>query len=165
LEALNVHLASLSLAEDASMMSLAKIMRKEEYLTKLIGVLTKFTKDQSDLSPGDDEPLLGDEFSIVLNDTVAVEIKAIVYEAQVHILLGMTYHGQYEAARKICHQILDMYAQCPLRRVRVVERLLYLAIVEGNEVEDILALGSDAITTLTSTKVFLIYSRLTLDIW
>lgn len=147
------------------MMSLTQIMRKEEYLTKLIGVLTKFTKDQSGLSPGDDEPVLSDDFSIVLNDTIPVETKATVYEIQVHTLLGMTCHGQYAAARKICQQVLEMYSQFPLRHVRVVERLLYLASVDGNEVENILRLGSDAIAMLTSTKVSPVYFPLTTDFW
>jgi hypothetical protein len=165
LEALNVHLSSLSL-DDAGM-SLAQVMRKEEYLTRLVGVLTKFTKVQSGWSPGDETPSMNDEFSIVLNDTFPVEVKAIVYEIQVHTLLGMTHHGQYATARRICRQSLDLYDgnQYPIRRVRVIERLLYLAIVEGEESEDLLDLGSTAVTTLTTTKVRFTNAILTIGIW
>jgi hypothetical protein len=163
LEALNVHLTSVSL--DMSM-SLVQIMKKEEYLTRLIGVLTKFTKDQSDWSPGDDIPTINDDFSIVLNDTVPIEVKAMVYEIQVHILLGMTHRGQNATASRICRQILDMYTDnYPLRRVRVIERLLYLAIVEGDEMGDLLTLGSSTIATLTSTKVFSLCIGLTTGLW
>jgi hypothetical protein len=147
-------------------MSLVQIMKKEEYLTRLIGVLTKFTKDQSDWSPGDDIPTINDDFSIVLNDTVPLEVKAMVYEIQVHILLGMTHRGQYTTARRICHQILDIYTDnYPLRRVRVIERLLYLAIVEGDDMGDLLTLGSSAIATLTSTKVFSCCIELITGLW
>jgi hypothetical protein len=130
-------------------------MKKEEYLTRLVGVLTKFTRDQSDWSPGEVNPILNDEFSIILSDTLPIEVKAAVYEIQVHVLLGMTHEGHYMTARNICRKALDIYteANCPLRRVRVIERLLYLAVVTGDDIEDLLALGSDAISSLTSTKV------------
>ena len=136
-------------------MSLAQVMRKEEYLTRLTGVLTKFTKDQSGWSPGDEFPSISDDYSIVLNDTVPIEVKAVIYEIQVHVLLGMTHQGQYTTARRICREVLDLYPDTyfPIRRVRVIERLLYIAIVEGDEVGDLLNLGVSAITTLTSTKV------------
>jgi hypothetical protein len=141
-------------------------MKKEEYLTRLIGVLTKFTKDQSGLSPGDVGPSISDEFSIVLNDTISDEVKGIVYEIQVHILVGMTHRGQYAMGRKICRQLLDIYSDSyPLRRVRVIERLLYLEIIEGSELGDLLDLGGSAIIALTTTKVFLYWFRLTKDIW
>lgn len=135
-------------------MSLPQVMKKEEYSMRLVGVLTKFTKDQSGWSPGDDGPSINDDYSIVLNDTIPIEVRAMVYEIQVHVLLGMTHRGQYATARRICRQTLDMYTEeYPIRRVRVVERLLYLAIVEGDELGDLLNLGSSAITVLTSTKV------------
>lgn len=147
-------------------MSLLQIMKKEEYLTRLIGVLTKFTKDQSGWSPGDDIPTINDDFSIVLNDTIPIEVKAIVYEIQIHILLGMTHRGQYATARRICRQILDMYTDnYPLRRVRVIERLLYLSIVEGDDMGDLLTLGSSVIATLTSTKVFSLCIELITGLW
>jgi hypothetical protein len=130
-------------------------MKKEEYLTRLVGVLTKFTRDQSDLSPGEITPLLNDEFSIVLSDTLPVEVKGVVYEIQVHVLLGMTHEGRYITARNICRKALDIYTEagCPLRRVRVIERLLYLSVVTGDDTEDLLTLGAGAISSLTSTKV------------
>ena len=136
-------------------MSLAQVMRKEEYLTRLTGVLTKFTKDQSGWSPGDDFPSVHNDYSIVLNDTVPIEVKAMIHEIQIHVLLGMTHQGQYSTARKICREALDLYTEndYPIRRVRVIERLLYIAIVEGDEIGDLLNLGSSAITTLTAAKV------------
>ena len=153
LEALNVHLTSISV--DSGTMTLAQVMRKEEYLTRLTSVLTKFTKDQFESSPGGDFPSVSDDYSIVLNDTVPIEVKAVIYEIQVHVLLGMTHQGQYTTARRICREVLDLYPDTdfPIRRVRVVERLLYIAIVEGHEVGDLLDLGASAITTLATTKV------------
>jgi hypothetical protein len=141
-------------------------MKKEEYLTRLVGVLTKFTRDQSDWSPGEITPVLNDEFSIVLSDTLPVEVKAAVYEIQVHVLLGMTHEGRYTTARNIGRKALDVYtdANCPLRRVRVVERLLYLAVVTGDDTQDLLALGASAISSLTSTKVHRFMTSLTVDI-
>jgi hypothetical protein len=155
LEALNIHVTTLSLESDVGTLPLTQIIKKEEYLCRLIGVLTKFTKDQSDWSPGLEVESLDDEFSIVLNDEIPVEVKGIVYEIQVNILLGMTHQGQYATARKICQRVLEMYneSHCPLRRIRVIERFLYIAIVEGDH-DNILELGSDAITTLASTKVY-----------
>jgi hypothetical protein len=136
-------------------MSLAQVMRKEEYLTRLTSVLTKFTKDQSGWSPGDEFLSISDDYSIVLNDTVPIEVKAVIYEIQVHVLLGMTHQGQCTTARRICREVLDLYSDThfPIRRVRVIERLLYIAVVEGDEVGDLPNLGASAITSLTSTKV------------
>ena len=153
LEALNIYLTSVSV--DSGTMTLPQVMRKEEYLTRLTGVLTKFTKDQSGWSPGDDFPSVNDDYSIVLNDTVPIEVKAVVYEIQINVLLGMTHQGQYTTARRICREILELYPDThfPIRRVRVIERLLYIAIIEGDEVGDLLNLGASAITALTSTKV------------
>jgi hypothetical protein len=157
LEALNVHLDTISVETDATVLPLGQLMKKEEYLTRLIGVLTKFTRDQSDWSPGELTPAPSDEFSIVLNNNVSIEVKAVVYEIQVHVLLGMTHEGRYAIARNICGKALDIYAEanCTLRRARVLERLLYLAVVTGEDTEDLLALGSSAISSLTSTKVYL----------
>ena len=131
-------------------------MKEEEYLTRLVGALTKFTKDQSDWSPGDVAPSINDDYSIVLSEEHPIETKAAVYEIQVHVLLGMTHQGQYTNARSICHQALDMYTEtnCPLRRIRVIERLLYIAVIEGEGIGDLQDLGSSAITTLTTTKVY-----------
>lgn len=153
LEALNIYLTSISV--DFGTMTLSQVMRKEEYLTRLTGVLTKFTKDQSGWSPGDDFPCINDDYSIILNDTVPIEVKAVVYEIQLHVLLGMTHQGEYTTARRICGEILDLYPEThfPIRRVRVIERLLYIAIVEGDRVGDLMNLGASAITALASTKV------------
>ena len=78
-----------------------------------------------------------------------------IHEIQIHVLLGMTHQGQYSTARKICREVFDLYAEnhYPIRRVRVIERLLYIAIVEGDEPGDLLNLGSSAIATLTAAKV------------
>ena len=163
LEALNVHLSTISF--DCTM-CLERVIKGEEYLTRLIGVLTKFTKDPNGWSPGDEEPNISDDFSIVLNDTISDEVKAIVYEIQVHVLLGMTHRGQYAMGRKICRQLLDIYSEnYPLRRARVIERMLYLAIIEGSEVGDPLNLGGSAIASLTTTKVFSYLPMLTKGFW
>ena len=124
-------------------------------MTRLVGVLTRFTRDESGWSPGMEESLNDDEYSIVLNETLSVETKSLVSEVQVHILLRMTHQGQYTTARKLCRQTLETYTglNCPLRRIRVVERLLYLAVINGDTRDDILDLGRGAITILTSPKV------------
>jgi len=154
LESMNIQIETLGLATDVAFMSLGQLMKKEEYLTRLIGCLTRFTRDQSEWSPGE-APALDDEFELTINDTTQPEVKAFVYEVQVHILLGMTHKGRDMSARKIAQKALDIYTetQCPLRRLRVIERLLYLAIMGGGDVEDLLALASEAISTLTATKV------------
>ena len=160
LEALNVLLSEglgeTSANEMVAGMSIGQVMRNEEYMTKLVAVLTRFTKDQGEMSPGDKEMELDEEFSIVLNDDVGVQVKALVYEIQVHVLMEMTHQGRYATAKKIGQKALEIYteANCPLRRVRVIERLLYLAVVEGEDVDDSLSLGRCAINTLTSTKVY-----------
>jgi len=160
LEALNV-LLSEGLGktwgdEVAATMSVGQTMRKEEYMKKLVAVLTRFTKDQGEMSPGDKEMELDEEFSIVLNDDVEVEVKALVYEIQVHVLLEMTHQGRYTTAKKVGQKALKIYseANCPLRQARVIERLLYLAVVEGEDMDDSLTLGDNAIHTLTLTKVY-----------
>ena len=155
LEALNIHMESLDLANEAATMSLQQVMKKEEYLKRLIGCLTRFTKDQSDWSP-EEQPDVDEEFEITLSDTASPETKALVYEVQVHILLGMSHKGTHATARKICHKALGIYTEmdCPLRRARVIERLLYLSIVDGEDVKDILDIGARTIDTLVSTKVY-----------
>ena len=160
LEALNV-LLSEGLGktwgdEVAATMSVGQTMRKEEYMKKLVAVLTRFTKDQGEMSPGDKEMELDEEFSIVLNDDVEVEVKALVYEIQVHVLLEMTHQGRYTTAKKVGQKALKIYseANCPLRQARVIERLLYLAVVEGEDIDDSFTLGDNAIHTLTLTKVY-----------
>ena len=154
LEALNIHIGSLDLANEVAVISFGQLMKKEEYLTRMIGCLTKFTRDMSDWSPGE-EPAMDDEFEITLSDTTPLEVKAFVYEIQVQILLGMTHKGRDVSARKIAQKALDIYNEtnCPVRGLRVIERLLYLAITDGEDVHDVLALGSGAITTVTSVKV------------
>ena len=154
LESLNIHISRLPLAVDAAILSLNQIMRKEEYLCKLIGVLTKFTKEQSDWSPGVDTPETSDEFSIILNDAIPLEVQALIYEIQAHVLLGMTHRGQLATAKKICQKALETYSESdhPLRRIRVVERLLYLAIIDG-DTEAAIHLGATVITFLASAKV------------
>jgi hypothetical protein len=130
-------------------------MQREEYLCRLTGTLTKFTQDQGELSPGvETAPGINTEFSIVLGDSVALEAKALVYEIQIHILLGMTHEGRCAVAKKICQRTLDLYSEVeyPLRRVRVIERLLYLAVVEGDPME-VMDLGASAVTLLASGKV------------
>ena len=138
------------------MLSLAQVMKKEEYLTRLVGSLTRFTINQSVSSPGRDEPRVDDEYSIILNESLPIEVKALVSEIQILVLSSMTHQGQYEMARKICHQVLEMYTEnnCPLRRMRVIERLLYLAVIDSDKGEGVLDLGRDAITILVSTKVY-----------
>jgi hypothetical protein len=155
LEALNIHIGSLNLADEMATMSLQQVMKKEEYLRRLIGYLTRFTKEQSDWSPGEGLTM-DDDFEITLSDMTSPETKALVYEIQVHILLGMTHKGRHATARKICHRALDIYTEmnCLLRRSRVTERLLYLSIVDGEDVKDILELGTDVINTLVSAKVY-----------
>jgi len=147
-------------------MGVAEVMRREEYLAKLVAVLTRFTKDQGEMSPGDKEVELDEEFSIVLNDDVAVEVKALVYEIQVHVLVDMTHQGRYATAKNIGRKALEIYteANCPLRQVRIIERLLHLAVVEGEGVDDALNLGASAINTLASTKVNSSRSELTTGI-
>src|SRR5271170_1800105 len=152
LEALNVLLSEGlggTFGEESAGMGVAQVMRKEEYLTKLVAVLTRFTKDQCEMSPGDNGTSLDEEFSIVLNDEVGVEAKALVYEVQVRVLVDMTHQGRYATAKKIGRKALEIYTEtnCPLRRVRVIERLLYLAVVEGEDVDDSLSLGTTAINT------------------
>jgi hypothetical protein len=95
-----------------------------------------------------------------------VEVKALVYEIQVHVLVDMTHQGRYATARNIGRKALEIYteANCPLRRVRVIERLLHLAVVEGEGVDDALSLGASAINTLASTKVYSSRSELTTGI-
>jgi tetratricopeptide (TPR) repeat protein len=136
LESMNIQIETLDLATDVAFMSLGQLMKKDEYLTRLIGCLD-------------------DEFELTINDTTPPEVKAFVYEVQVHILLGMTHKGRDMSARNIAQKALDIYTQtqCPLRRLRVIERLLYLAIMGGGDVEDLLALASEAISTLTAAKV------------
>jgi len=130
-------------------------MRKEEYLTRLIGSLTRFSRDQRDCSPGDVPHAESEDFSIMLNDSLPVQTKAIIYEIQVDILLGLAHTGQNLLIENLCHKAMDIYgdAQCPLRRVRVAERLLYLAVVEGNISSHSIDLGSSAIRNLTAMKV------------
>jgi len=169
LEALNVLLSEGlggTWGEESAGMGVAEVMRREEYLTKLVAVLTRFTKDQGEMSPGDNEMELDEEFSIILNDDVAVEVKALMYEIQVHVLVDMTHQGRYATARNIGRKALEIYteANCPLRRVRVIERLLHLAVVEGEGVDDALSLGASAINTLASTKVYSSRSELTTGI-
>ena len=83
-----------------------------------------------------------------------MDVKALVHEIQVHVLVGMTHQGQYATARRICHKILEMYSdEYPIRRVRVIERLMYITVVDGNAASETLKLGSEAITKLTTTKV------------
>lgn len=155
LEALNIHIESLDLADQVATMSLQQVMKKEEYLKRLIGCLTRFTKDQSDWSP-EEQPTVDEEFEITLHDTTSPETKALVYEIQVHILLGMTHKGRHATARKICHKALGIYTEmdCPLRWARVIERLLYLSIVDGEDVKDILDIGTRCIDTLVYAKVY-----------
>jgi hypothetical protein len=52
-----------------------------------------------------------------------------------------------------------------VRGLRVIERLLYLAITDGEDVNDVLALGSGAITTVTSVKVRSSRKFTDLDFW
>lgn len=165
LEALNVHIGSLNLVDEVAEMSLGRLMKKEEYLTRLIGCVTKFTRESSDWSPGE-VPAMEDEFEITLSDTTPLEVKAFVYEVQVQILLGMTYKGREACARKIAQKALQIYKEtnCPLRGVRIVERLLYLSVLDGEDVQDILNLGSGAIANLTSTKVYLDWKLANLDL-
>lgn len=156
MEALNVHLSTLSLENDAATLSLAQVMKKEEYLTRLVGSLTRFTIDQLVWSPGMDAPRVDDEYSIILNESLPVVVKALVSEIQILVFSSMTHQGQHEMARKICHQVLEIYTEndFPLRRIRVIERLLYLAVVDGNKGGGVLDLGGNVITILASTKVY-----------
>ena len=166
LEALNVLLSEglgPKWGDEVVGMSVGQVMRKEEYMTKLVAVLTRFTKEQGEMSPGEKEMCLDEEFSIVLNNDVDMEVKALVFEMQVHVLLEMTHPGRYVTTKKLARRALDIYAEenCPLRRVRVIERLLYLAVVEGEDIDDALTLGASAINTLTSTKVSSLHPELT----
>jgi len=155
LEALNVHLTSTEVVRDAAVMSLAQIMRKQEYLMRLVGALTRFSKDQQDWSPGEVPMEVDDEFSIVLNEDLPVEVRAIVYELQIDILLGLTIPGQYVLAQTLCHKAMTIYEEgnFPLRRARVIERLLFLAVVSGDITGDHLDLGATIVRALTTTKV------------
>jgi len=157
-----VHLSVLELTADMACLSVPQIMRKEEYLTRLIGILTRFAKQaesESEWSPGDDGvPIPNPEFSIILEDHVPLEIKAMVYEIQIHILLGMTHPSRYAAAAKLCRHALLMYddLDCTLRCVRIIERLLYISVVEG-DLNQSLHLADTAIEKLTGKNVTLVY--------
>jgi tetratricopeptide (TPR) repeat protein len=155
LEALNVHLTSLDIAKDSAVMSLSQIAKKEEYLTRLVGALTKFSRDQGDWSPGDISTEINEDFSIVLNDDLPPEVRAIAYEMQVNILLGMNFPGQYGVARSLCLKAMDIYQETdyPIRRARVTERLLYLAVLSGNDSDNLLEFGTVIVRSLTTVKV------------
>jgi len=158
LEALNVHLTSVQIEKSAAVMSLAQIMKKEEYLTRLVGSLTKFSRDPQDWSPGDVPMELNEEFSIVLNEELPAEVRAIVYEIQIDILLGTTIAGQHDIVVSLCHKALQFYEEhdYPLRRARVIERLLYLAVLSGDQCDNPLELGTAVVRILTSSKVLLL---------
>jgi hypothetical protein len=136
-------------------------MRKEVYLTKLIGSLTKFSRDQRDWSPGDIPYAESDDFSIMLNDSLTPQMKAIIYEIQVEILLGMTYKGRTAPIKNLCQKAMEIYEDnhCPLRRIRVAERLLYLAVLEGDISPEPIDIGAQAIRNLTAMKVRDVVSR------
>lgn len=158
LEALNVHVTSIPLGDEAASLTLGELMKREEYLSRLIGALTRLHRDcyASTWSPGDVIPgEIGDEYSIVLSETLPVEVRAVVYEIQIHTLLGLTAGGHYASARSLCQKAMDAYvdANCPLRHARVVERLLYLGIVEAENASELLTLGAGAVSALISNKV------------
>ena len=158
LDALNVHLEVLDVSEDTTSMSVCQIMKKEVYLTRLIGVLTCFTKHvETEWSPGDEAARVGvdDHFSITLNENVPLEVQAMVYEIHIHILLGMTHPGRYVVARRICAQAFLLYleCECSLRCVRIIERLLYITVVDGGDIDSVLKYGEKAIDWLTSKQV------------
>jgi len=151
-------------------MSIPQIVKKEEYLARLIGALTKFTNDQSTASPGDfdDEFDEGHEFALQLSEALSPEIRDLVYEIQVHLLCGMTHAGRIVTARGLCDQALREYGEeFPLRRVRVMERYLYLALVAGDHPEKFVEMGLTAISLLTSKKVpfYTWIGGLMVDIW
>ena len=137
-------------------MSIPQIIKREEYLARLIGALTKFTKDHSMASPGDFDDGFDEarEFSLQLSETLSPEIRDLVYEVQIHLLCGMTHAGRIMTARGLCEQALQDYGdEYPLRRVRVMERYLYLAVVAGDHPEKYIEMALTAVLPLTSKKV------------
>lgn len=138
-------------------LNLMGIINKEEYLSRLVGALTRLHRDcsQSLWSPGDIDCPSDDEFSIVLNETFPVEVKAVVYEIQVHTLLNLGQRGHYSTARSLCYKAMEAYVDCPLRRARVIERLLYLAILDGESTSELIALGEGVVNLLTCSKVLI----------
>ena len=157
LEALNVHITTIDLSEEAAVLSLGELMKKEEYLSRLIGVLTRLHRDchPSNWSPGDIVET-DYEFSIILDEKLPIEVTAVVYEIQIHTVLNLS-RGQHATARSLCHKAMEAYSEtnCVLRQARVIERLLYLAVLDGDNAEDLLTLGLGTVSILTSTKVFL----------
>jgi hypothetical protein len=144
---LNVYLETVDNSELVCC-SLGEIMGKHEYMAKLIGMLTKFTKDRSDWSPGD--PIsLDSDFSIILNDAIPVEVKAIVYEIQISILLGMS-HQRIDVVKGLCEKALAIYEEnvFPIRRVRVIERMLYTFMIQGDSFPNALEIGNNALQIL-----------------
>jgi hypothetical protein len=154
-----------------STMSIPQIVKKEEYLTRLVGALTKFTKDQSTTaSPGDfDDGFDEGEFSLEVSEALPAETRALVYEIQIHLLCGMTHVTRVITARGLCDKALREYGEenFPLRWVRVVERYLYLGVVGGNDRAKFTEMGLSGISLLTSNKVpcFHLDLRLIEDVW
>jgi hypothetical protein len=134
--------------------SIPGIIHKEEYLARLIGALTKFTKTQA-ATPGDFDDDFDDEneFCVQLAESLPREVRGLVYEIQIHLLCGMTHAGRVETARGLCDKALREYEEFGLRRIRVLERYLYLAVVGGEDTAKFVEMGLSAISQLTSTKV------------
>lgn len=134
--------------------SVPAIIRKEEYLARLIGALTKFTKTQG-ATPGDFDDDFDDEneFCVQLAESLSREVRGLVYEIQIHLLCGMTHAGRVETARGLCEKAFREYDEFALRRIRVVERYLYLAVVAGEDPAKFVEMGLSATSQLTSTKV------------
>jgi len=134
--------------------SIPHIIHKEEYLARLIGALTKFTKTQA-ATPGDFDDDFEDEneFCVQLAESLPKEVRGLVYEIQIHLLCGMTHAGRFETAKGLCEKALREYEEFGLRKIRVVERYLYLAVVGGEPPPRFVGMGMTVISQLTSTKV------------